>query len=905
MTIIQFEDGQYLDISEDIYIPINKSISDIQDISKRKGGFTKTVNIPGTKNNHQVMGYYYDVNLLESDFNHKIKRYVTILQDSIPVLSGTCQLLAIKRISKNSSTLNQDINYEITISDEITSLFQDIGDKLLTGNQDSADDIDLSYMDHFYTSDNVILAINNSVDVGIAPLSGGFKYIFPWTTDNGYVLTEFKPAVYAKIYWDQIFQLAGYTYEWDEADDPEYNFSKLLIPYNGDVVKPTEAQLDEFRASADDSGIVYSFTPTGGTQTSMIPTLLPVENEIYDPAGLYDDTTSTYTLNQYQTLGQFNVDFIITYRIALVNNSGNTAYLRRDVNSGATIQGFKYNLDLRLHKNGSTTSFAILNQPDINIVSSTINIYDLAPGETIITNSGQSITVNSQFGTVPSNSIPGDDFNVVAGTRVTKYFANSNPKWADSDTDPYGSITPVDIEIKLYIDSIQVNYRPTIATVDYNSRIIMNQYIPQKIKQRDFIKAILTHFNLYCEVDPNNQRNIIIKGRDEYYDSGSSRDWTKKICADLENTITFASTEAGKKILLTYNPGEDLANKGYVDNVYENYGQVEYTFTSEFNKGTQEIQVLWEPAPHAKSVVDAFVQQVSGSAPKTGLRLLYDGGQKTCLPYTIQNYNSPSGISTYNVYNYAGHFDDPINPTWDLNFGVCSYYFYNDWLSLTNNNMYTLHYARTLAQLEDGRILEAYFDLDANDIESIRLNDKIWIQDSWWNILEITDYNGNQYQPTKVKLITVDTGLKLGPFRTRPNFKPAKGDHLLDPIRNLSFQRYQDLNISESIDFNIAFGKGNLFGPNSSKSMILGDNNVVNGKNNLVIGDFNTVDGDNTFKAGIIIEGYNHIDAGRDIVLDKYSNSVINFITSSRDTDREYGSHSLIQIFSAGRDSLL
>jgi hypothetical protein len=63
-------------------------------------------------------------------------------------------------------------------------------------------------------------------------------------------------------------------------------------------------------------------------------------------------------------------------------------------------------------------------------------------------------------------------------------------------------------------------------------------------------------------------------------------------------------------------------------------------------------------------------------------------------------------------------------------------------------------------------MLTAYFYLDEGDIQSLKLNDKIRIDNSWWNINKVIDYNANKNQLTKVELISVDSEIDLVPFQT-------------------------------------------------------------------------------------------------------------------------------------------
>ena len=49
-NIVEYE----LDLYDDVPLPINKSIIDIQNIAERKSDFTKTITLPGTHNNNDI-----------------------------------------------------------------------------------------------------------------------------------------------------------------------------------------------------------------------------------------------------------------------------------------------------------------------------------------------------------------------------------------------------------------------------------------------------------------------------------------------------------------------------------------------------------------------------------------------------------------------------------------------------------------------------------------------------------------------------------------------------------------------------------------------------------------------------------------------------------------------------------
>lgn len=71
-------------------------------------------------------------------------------------------------------------------------------------------------------------------------------------------------------------------------------------------------------------------------------------------------------------------------------------------------------------------------------------------------------------------------------------------------------------------------------------------------------------------------------------------------------------------------------------------------------------------------------------------------------------------------------------------------------------------------------MLTAYFYLRANDIATLKLNDKIRINNSWWSINSINDYNANENTLTKVELLTIDDEVDLPPYQTKPK-QPWQG----------------------------------------------------------------------------------------------------------------------------------
>jgi hypothetical protein len=214
---------------------------------------------------------------------------------------------------------------------------------------------------------------------------------------------------------------------------------------------------------------------------------------------------------------------------------------------------------------------------------------------------------------------------------------------------------------------------------------------------------------------------------------------------------------------------------------------------------------------------------INGIAANTNIRILYDAGLQTCQAFNIYTQGT-TGTTGLTSYPQTGHFNDALTPTFDINFGVCDYYFYQTSV-LTNNNLYNLYWRRTVNQINVGKMLIASFLLNEADIQTLKLNDKIRIDNSWWNINKVIDYNANDEVLTKVELISVDTEINL------VNFPIAAPIYVGDPTTSLATGGVINFNnVLSNVNLSFGnfqiFGNGNVVAP-GLRGMVIGDNNNV------------------------------------------------------------------------------
>lgn len=746
MVKIQLATG-YLEVKEGTSFPLNFQVGDIRDISSRKGNFSKTITLVGSKNNNDLLNHYYDVNIIAGTFNVNALTTCSVIQDGIPVMEdASLQLTAVKKVQITDG-YEHHVEYEVLIKDNKADFFTAINNLELT-------DIDFSDLNHTYDAFNVVSRFNNSV-------VDGFKYFLPGSGDAFYSTQEFKPAIFAKTYFDRIFQDAGFQYSWpDLAID---RFDRLIIPYNGDTDNFDYA---DYTVKANAGPNTYTGTFFAGTAEFQNAQTITGWTETEDPQNIYNPVTGVYSTpfnissNNSQ---QYDYSVQIQYEIQLVNSSGVTLY--SGTNGFASPVFFQPQLVLT--RNG--------------VVSFTTNLYtnptplNASPSVTYAVQSPTSVangttTILSQTAVctmaLTAQNLPQLSQGRLAIKVPRILYAQPNqpalsPIWrTGSATGP--ACASGQIKIQAVITSIDISITPSNNIVAIGGTIDVNDYVPKKIKQSDFIKGIFNMYNIYAEVDKSQPNTLNLIHRDDYYDAGKEVDWTLKLAKDREQSLSFLPELTSKKLILTYAPDKDSPNETYTTATNQIYGQAEVVFDNEYVKDVTTKPVLFGPTPIIRTPFGAYVPMIAGQAPKTNLRILYDGTTRSCSPYHIYDYGT-TGMTGVTSYPYVGHFDDPLNPTWDLNFSTCAFYYYQP-SSLTDNNLYNRYWRRTMGQINNGKMLTAFFNLKESDIQPLELNDKIRIDNSWWNINKVIDYNANGNELTQVELISIDNEVNFMPF---------------------------------------------------------------------------------------------------------------------------------------------
>ena len=139
--------GYELDLSQDIAVPLNLSITDIKEPEKRKRSFSKTLTLEGTSNNLAffIAAYSSDVNINEStniQFTPNKRYDCEFFKNDLRIFKGKFKLNEVKILQGNYS-------FDCNLISDAVDIFTKLKDKKLN-------ELDWSEYDHLLTRDNVI-----------------------------------------------------------------------------------------------------------------------------------------------------------------------------------------------------------------------------------------------------------------------------------------------------------------------------------------------------------------------------------------------------------------------------------------------------------------------------------------------------------------------------------------------------------------------------------------------------------------------------------------------------------------------------------------------------------------------------------------------------------------------------
>lgn len=685
-----FIEGQEVDVNESFSTLLTASIDDVKNFGSKETTFSKTIILPGTKNNNRIFGNIFNTTTRSPydpaqpnsgyNFNAAVSAKVLVLNQSIQQLKGTLRLLQI----------NVDggfIDFEVSVIGELGGFVSKLGAKKL-------EDLDFSAYNHPWGV-NIESSWNNA---------GGSGYVYPLIDYGNVGLTSanvlggkhnwtqnaFKPALYAKEYIDKIFANAGYTY--DCALFNTARFKNLIVPFNrAKMTFKTKNLVDAQR------GIVNAYNVIDDT-TIGVKTLTQNQLSIYPLFTTTDNGVFTY---QGDTIS-FNLFFELAFAINVTYGSG------------------KF-IKFHIYKNGT-------------------------PVNTITRTSGTTYTWTQGI----------DD-----GYPITL---------AKNDT------VSLRVETNIFLGSGQfIKYNEgyfevqsaVAQEVEYlgNEMVLLNELIPKNILQKDFITSILKLFNLYVYEDVETEKHLMIKPYVDFF-TGQVEDWSAKVDRSKPMAIKPMSELNARYYQFNYKDDSDYYNDFYKKRYNESYGSMKYDSAFEFTNESAKVELIFSPTPLVGYVGEDKIYPTifkrSGNTPPyteervdSNIRLLQFKKVTDVASWSYTNTNNTSTLYTGTVYPYCGHFDDPDNPTNDINFGALKELLFIVAGGALNVNQFNLYYSSYMAEItdKDSKLMSCTIRLTKRDWYNLSFAKFKWIDGSLWRLNKVTDYNASAEDTCKAEFL--------------------------------------------------------------------------------------------------------------------------------------------------------
>jgi hypothetical protein len=782
-----YVDG-YLDLDDDTTINTVIQLVDVREPDKKATDYIQTFTLPGSKRNNQTFqhifengfeGYAYDpTRKIDCQVEVNDKQYFT-------------GYLQVNRITRSGMKIT---SYEVTVYSKLGSFWADISDFDLRdivdmsefdhpitnrvvaqswGPLDPNDKLSAPYQYPLFASPIVKYGLHRPgiyVNRQLTDFQLGYGYVYPtfWTgqtTQTDWKTSDFKPSFYVKTLFDKILKSQNVKYN-STFLNSEY-FRRLIIPgfsqidSNDSSVQLTDQQIKErtcwvrFDNTSNRYQIALLPTETG---KSYGPYTIKFNNKTTIPS---TDVSSYYnpSTGRFQILKggkyNFNVNLILELRftgngwnngtdiVGLAFQAGRNIPIKVEiVSSGGKVWASdQYEFLIPEEYYGGSPlpgNFYIRKE-----VATSIKAQYIGAGETFFVRVSLSTTGSKyKYKTYDPASFGSPERNCEMFLSVIPYesvgvFTSAPP---NSVYNPYeGSFALISLA------------DTSVADGDW---LQMNNFIPD-MKAIDLIKNLNKMFNLYWLLTEDG--TFIIEPRDKFYESGGQlvvKDWTYKVDRDADMIIEPLYDLSSKYYNFQYDTDDTFENIDY-DNEFkstieDHYGSKKVEVNSDFVVETTDIDLDFAASPivnllDGEKYMASFtkIDKDKRVYQKPGIRILFYGGLLPCSTWYIKNIYQQSTSTSKGLqlthYPYAGHLDNPLNPKWDLNWGICKKYYFK-WNNLTLNTLFNQFYSDYLDEITDknSHLLTCNVVLSENDMINLDVRDIIQVDEVWYRINKVT-----------------------------------------------------------------------------------------------------------------------------------------------------------------------
>jgi len=485
--------------------------------------------------------------------------------------------------------------------------------------------------------------------------------------------------------------------------------------------------------------------------------------------------SSTFFTSQYMTLAN-DLEGAVTnsvdgFKVGMSGNQNATEGITIDFDDETTSSGY---YDTNNNFNTTNNSYVVPHDGQYSFVTQLVvntTVADTSAALVLMYVNGtvyiDSIPLNFGSNTVGIDVFTGNEasINLSAGDVVTFRVTGLGSSFGTKQI-----LNNSTINGTLYDSFVRLASAPASVEggeVDFSAG---NNIMPED-NQVDFIKSILARYNLIVEVDNENPKNLNIIPLQDYYDAGTSKDWTDKLDENKSIQIQPTTSIRNKSLNL-----KDLEDSDTLNNYWQNhkggiYNQKKFDFYGDFGSGELTIPTIFSSfAPKKMSNNQMYIAKhfewADGEAKilKTKPKLFYYSGKKQLPPssnYKILS-EATGSYTTKTEYPFAHHYSmsgTQVQATdKDIRFMSRDTFSFESLVATqTSNDVYNDYWRKYLSNIynKDARMMSANFHLTAQDISEFKYNDKIFIKDCYWRVNKISGYAMGVDNSTRVELIKI------------------------------------------------------------------------------------------------------------------------------------------------------
>jgi hypothetical protein len=771
-----FINDRLVDLDQSIPFPLTFNISDIKDLTARKGNKSKTIKLPGTRRNHELMLSVFTLSSIDKisddesdfvDFDPSIKATAKYYQNGLLEFNGVAQLM--------ECTLSNGVwTFDVT-------LVSDTIDYIARLQKIKVNELGWSEYNHALTLVNQQNSWSGLIEENGSPAYvysspdwdgrgyyyGLIDYGYTRPTPSTFGVEHMPPQVFVYEVLEKAFAYAGIT--WTSTFMESQLFKRLLLAYAGGdlpTIDSTQSNNDSaFTTEANNAGsgaIIKGTVQQYGSGIAFMNDLTLIDN--------YDCTVNQDNINQLQTTSP--VLFVsATEGLVTVNYVGD-----HDITwttNAALIYG-DYNVRLAIFKNGILISNDVIYQGVLEGVGN-----------------GHSLTFTFDY----SRQI-----NLLINDALT--FKISYNLLASQGLGTNG-LTFITTEI--ISNTADLNITRDTQTLSAGGTVNLAAFLPDMTCDV-FLKGIITAFNLFIKPSVADPSIVEIEPLNDFYNAaGDAIDWTYKIDKSKDLTVTPTINFAAKNYKFNFEQDDDYFNTKYVEDVQKQYGQFLIESQSQFAINDAVFKLPFSQKLLARIPEDSPSSFTDLIVPRSFQIKTNEDGTSTMekkkgKPFIVQlgelrpgvwEHRSETGVDdNLTDYPYVGHLDSIDSPSFDFNFGVPDFVFWSTSV-YTTNNLYIYH-EKFIKELVSrfGKQLTCSAMLAPEDINALDFKNLINIDGIVYRLQKVSDYDSGKNTSTQIELIRIIEGEGIQTTIVVPPFDP-----FTDPL--VRFTQVADIRITQ------------------------------------------------------------------------------------------------------------